>query len=193
MQHKIEDDLQSENTEVVFADSSTAAFHAFLSQEFAFIMLDARFSDADNHRLLSAMQKAKPVPILVISIKSGLHRAIKFFLEYDPFEEYPYTLVRSKDLVIDPIRREASIKNIKLKLTRKEFDLLHCLAANPGRVLTREQLYSHVWDEDNAFDVDAIVKTHISALRKKLATANVEYIKNIWGVGYIFEPEECRE
>lgn len=189
--HQFEDDLQSESIELVFADSSAVAFHAFLSQEFSFIMLDAKFSEADSHRLLSAMQKAKPVPVLILSIKSGFHRAIKFFLEHDTFEEYAYTLVRCKYLVIDPVRREASLKYKKLKLTRKEFDLLYYLAANPGRVLTREQLYSHVWDEDNAYDVDSIVKTHISALRKKLATANVEYIRNIWGVGYIFDSEKC--
>lgn len=216
LQHRIEDDLQSESTEVVFALSCAEALQVFLLQEFTMVLLDTSFSEVDSHHLLISMQKIKPIPILVISTKSGYRHAeikettvpyggkpftllesvdfaqsaVKAFLDHDPFEEYGYILARGKDLVIDPVQREVTLKGNKLKLTRKEFDLLYCLAVNPGRVLTREQLYSRVWMEDNVYDVDAIVKTHISALRKKLATADMEHIRNIWGVGYRFDSEE---
>ncbi len=223
MQCQVKKDLMNDDTEIVCVNTSEAALQAFSTTNFTMILLDSQFlysrSEEDSHRLLNSMQKANPIPILVISTKSGTNHAklkgidvpysgepftllesvnfaqgaIKTFLEYDPFEEYGYILARGKDLIIDPACREVTLKSSKLKLTRKEFDLLYCLAANPGRVLTREQLYSRVWAEDNAYDVDSIVKTHICALRKKLATADVEYIRNIWGVGYRFESEESEE
>ena len=74
-----------------------------------------------------------------------------------------------------------------MSLTRKEFDLLFCLASNPGKVFSREQLYDHVWDDTSAFNVSGVVKTYISALRQKMVGADAEYIKNIWGVDYKFE------
>ena len=74
-----------------------------------------------------------------------------------------------------------------MELTRKEFDLLFCLARHPGQVLSREQLYNLVWTEDNAINVDDVIKTHIKTLRKKLSQADTEYIQNVWGVGYRFQ------
>ena len=95
-----------------------------------------------------------------------------------------------KDLVIDPSTRQVFLKGKELNFTRKEFDLLFCLASNAGRVISREQLYEQVWSEDTAYDVDGLVKTHIKTLRKKLSESRTEYIKNVWGVGYRFSKEQ---
>lgn len=75
---------------------------------------------------------------------------------------------------------------------RKEFDLLFCLASHAGQVLSREQLYSLVWNNENAYDIDEAVKSQIKTLRKKLTAYNREYIKNVWGIGYRFV-DECKK
>ena len=93
------------------------------------------------------------------------------------------------DLVIEPSKRQAFLKGKKLNLTRKEFEMLLCLASNPGRVLTREQLYRQIWETDTSYNVDELVKAHIKTLRKKLSDADIQYIKNVWGVGYRFDHE----
>jgi DNA-binding winged helix-turn-helix (wHTH) protein len=104
-----------------------------------------------------------------------------------PTDKLCYTLAFGKDLVIDPNARTVYLKGRELSLTKKEFDLLFCLASNPGKVFSREQLYNHVWDDTSAYNVSGVVKTHISSLRQKMIGADAEYIKNIWGVGYKFE------
>ena len=46
-----------------------------------------------------------------------------------------------------------------------------------------------VWNEYAAYNVDDVVKAHIKALRQKLSKSEMEYIKNVWGVGYRFHFE----
>ena len=71
------------------------------------------------------------------------------------------------NLVIDSDRREITKDNQALSLSRKEFDLLHLLAANRGRVFDRQTLLSRVWGEDCYVD-DRTVDVHIRWLREKL-------------------------
>lgn len=92
------------------------------------------------------------------------------------------------DLKIFPDRYEAYFDEEQLELTPKEFELLLYLVKNKGRVLTRDQLLSTVWNYDFAGD-SRIVDVHISHLREKIEqdTKKPLYIKTIRGLGYKFE------
>ena len=92
------------------------------------------------------------------------------------------------DLKILPEHYEAFFKNDQLELTPKEFELLIYLSKNKGRVLTRDQLLSAVWNYDFAGDT-RIVDVHISHLREKIEqdTKKPIYIKTIRGLGYKLE------
>ena len=63
---------------------------------------------------------------------------MKHYVELHPTDKICYTLAFGKDLVIDPNARKVYLKGRELSLTRKEFDLLFCLASNPGKVFRRE-------------------------------------------------------
>lgn len=91
-------------------------------------------------------------------------------------------------LTIYPEKYEAYFRENLLELTLKEFELLHYLAQNKGRVLTRDQLLSSVWNYDFAGDT-RIVDVHISHLREKIEeeTKKPVYIKTIRGLGYKLE------
>ena len=89
-------------------------------------------------------------------------------------------------LSIRPTHRSVYVNGTLISLTRKEFDILFCMANHPGQVLSREQLYSYVWDSDTSFNIDEVVKAHIKTLRKKLSVYSHKYIENVWGVGYRF-------
>jgi two-component system alkaline phosphatase synthesis response regulator PhoP len=92
------------------------------------------------------------------------------------------------NLKIDPEKYEAYFNGNQLELTLKEFELLLYLAQNKGRVLTRDQLLSSVWNYDFAGDT-RIVDVHISHLREKVEvdTKKPVYIKTIRGLGYKLE------
>jgi two-component system, OmpR family, alkaline phosphatase synthesis response regulator PhoP len=83
---------------------------------------------------------------------------------------------------------EAYFAGKQLELTPKEFELLLYLAKHKGRVLTRDQLLSAVWNYDFAGDT-RIVDVHISHLREKIEhdTKKPLYIKTIRGLGYKLE------
>lgn len=92
-----------------------------------------------------------------------------------------------KDLVIIPERHEAFIKDKKLDLTPKEFDLLRILAASRGRVMTRDTLLEKVWGYEFIGDTRT-VDVHIRHLRMKLGddSSAPQYIETVRGVGYRF-------
>lgn len=92
------------------------------------------------------------------------------------------------ELIIFPERYEAEINNNVITFTRKEFELLYYLANHKGKVISRDQLLSGVWDYDFVGDT-RIVDVHISHLRDKIEpnTKKPIYIKTIRGLGYKME------
>ncbi|MEH7122769.1 response regulator transcription factor [Bacillus sp. JJ1532] len=104
----------------------------------------------------------------------------------DAADELEY--IQIVGLKIFPDQYEAYFEDELLELTPKEFELLLYLAKNKGRVLTRDQLLSAVWNYDFAGDT-RIVDVHISHLREKIEadTKKPIYIKTIRGLGYKLE------
>jgi len=91
-------------------------------------------------------------------------------------------VLRYAGLTLDPQGYEALMEGASLELTRTEFDLLHLLLRNPGRVFSRNYLLDTVW-EQNYIAGDRSVDNAILRLRKKLGPLG-EAIETVWGVGY---------
>lgn len=124
---------------------------------------------------------------VIARVKAILRRAV-IQVETSSVEENDDEGIKIVDLVIYPEKYETYFQNKKLELTPKEFELLVYLAKNKGRVHTRDQLLSSVWNYDFAGDT-RIVDVHISHLREKIEqdTRKPKYIKTIRGLGYKFE------
>ena len=101
------------------------------------------------------------------------------------------TAISIAGIVIDEGNFTARVQNRTLDLTYKEFELLHYLAAHPGRVFTREQLLSEVWGTDY-FGGTRTVDVHVRRLRAKLGE-NEGLISTVRGVGYGFARERDRD
>ncbi|MCC2672534.1 MAG: response regulator receiver domain protein (CheY-like), partial [Armatimonadetes bacterium] len=77
-------------------------------------------------------------------------------------------------------------------LTRREFTLLEALAANEGRVLTREAILDRVWMDEESYS--NTVDVHIGLLRKKVdAGRDVKLIQTVHGVGYSLRTPDTEE
>ena len=87
-------------------------------------------------------------------------------------------------LLVDPDSHTAVLDGTTLKLTPKEFQLLHLFVSNPGRAFSREFLLERVW-ETQFEGYDRAVDTHITRLRRKLGLLG-DSIVTVWGVGYRF-------
>lgn len=93
------------------------------------------------------------------------------------------------DLRIDPRSRKVQVAREEIELTPKEFDVLHLLASNEGKVFSRTAILEEVWDF--AFDGDpSTVTVHLRRLREKIEPdpARPRHLATVWGVGYRFDP-----
>ena len=88
------------------------------------------------------------------------------------------------DLTVETGTRRVRIAGELVHLTPTEFDLLVCLAGDPGRVLTRERLLADVWDWPSASGTRT-VDSHVKSLRAKIGAGRV---RTVHGVGYALEP-----
>src|SRR5690606_6337959 len=90
------------------------------------------------------------------------------------------------DLRIDPTRREVTFAGKRAQLTLTEFDILRCLAAKAGGVVSRDDILREVWADEAGKTNDRTIDVHIRALRKKIP-ALTKHIISIYGVGYKYE------
>lgn len=94
------------------------------------------------------------------------------------------TLRFFRDMVIDYSKREVSINDAQIALSRKEFDIVELLSIHSGQVFDRERIYDIVWGLDGDGSSDTIME-HIRKIRSKFAAVSLHsYIETVWGVGY---------
>jgi two-component system alkaline phosphatase synthesis response regulator PhoP len=92
------------------------------------------------------------------------------------------TTINIGSLSIDRERYMISVAGQEMILPRKEFELLSLLASKPGKVFTREEIYSSVWGEQVIVG-DRTIDVHIRKLREKIGE---DHIKTLKGIGYKF-------
>lgn len=125
---------------------------------------------------------AKPVrpKVLISRVKALLKRT------GEPATQTAYsedsTTVSVGNLVIDKERYLIRLDDKEMVLPRKEFELLSLLVSKPGKVFTREEIYSTVWGE-NVVVGDRTIDVHIRKLREKIGN---DHIKTLKGIGYKF-------
>lgn len=181
------------------------------------IILDVMLPDIDRFQILKKIRDTSNIPVLMLTAKSNEEdKVFGLRLGADDYLTKPFSInelmarvnslirryttlnpftadtdnILLKDMVIDKLNRTVSVKDIPVSLTGKEFDLLLFLASNKGRVFTKKQIYSQVWEEEYAFD-DSNIMSFISKLRKKIEPDpdHPFYILTVRGVGYRFNKE----
>lgn len=102
-------------------------------------------------------------------------------------DELGRTLLRYKNLVIDPQYRSVRVKGQDIELTNYEFETLYLLAQNPGQVFSKEQIYNQVW-KTPYYGAEDNVMSLIRRIRKKIEPdpSKPIYILTVWGIGYKF-------
>jgi DNA-binding response OmpR family regulator len=93
------------------------------------------------------------------------------------------------DITLDASMREVRKDGSPLRLTLKEFDLLHILIANPRRVFTRRELMQRVWGYQAVLETGTLT-VHVRRLREKVEDdpSRPRYLETVWGIGYRFVP-----
>ncbi|WP_347549329.1 response regulator transcription factor [Pseudalkalibacillus hwajinpoensis] len=125
---------------------------------------------------------------VVARVKAILRRVKQLEESKSAFQMEESEKIQVGELEVYPNNYESFFQGQIMEVTPKEFELLVYLIRHKGRVLTREQLLSAVWNYDFVGDT-RIVDVHVSHLREKIEqnTRKPEYIKTIRGLGYKLE------
>jgi DNA-binding response OmpR family regulator len=177
------------------------------------VLLDLDLPDLDGLDVLAAMRRHGDLPVIVLTGRrmesdriAGLERGADDYVvkpfsarelvarirtvlrraEHTP--DAPVEILTHDDLTIDRTAREVHLAGNRIDLTKREFDLLAFLAANPRRVFSRQELLSEVWGSSEDWQAPATVTEHVRRVRLKLEAdpANPRWIHNVRGVGYRF-------
>ena len=112
--------------------------------------------------------------VLIARVKALLKRKAKQISTENTIEV--------KSMVINKEKRDVKINDQSTHIPKIEFELLVLLASNPGKIFTREEIYSRIWGND-VYVSDRTLDVHIRKLREKIGQ---DFIKTIKGVGYGF-------
>jgi two-component system, OmpR family, response regulator len=208
--------LSKQDYQVESAEDGKSALAMFESFNPDLVILDVNLPDANGYALCQEMQSRTGVFILMLTSRTDESDKVRAFSQgADDYITKPFSLVELgarigailkrqrtvttaeqqclvfSNLVIDPVRREVKLNEDLVPLTALEFDLLHFLAGNPGRVWRRSDLIQQVWDYEYVGD-QRVVDVHIGQIRKKIEidTSQPALIQTVRGVGYKFESPE---
>lgn len=209
----IEDFLRLENIEVVKASSGEMALE-LLNDEVKLIVLDINMNGMNGIELCKKIRKLTFTPIIFLTCNNSQNdMLLGLGVGADDYMTKPFNPVELVARIKANIRRtsdynQGSIKdeiitfgdiaiykkgykvyknNVDVNLTSKEFNFLMFMIENAYIVLSRDQILNNVWG-DSFYD-ENLVNTTIKRLRKKIENnpEKPEYIKTIWGAGYVFE------
>ncbi|MFZ3130105.1 MAG: response regulator transcription factor [Desulfosporosinus sp.] len=150
------------------------------------IMITAKGEDGD--RIMGLDIGADDYIVKPFSPKEVMARIRAVLRRLDISEEQGKDIIRHPGLKINLSEYEVMIDGQPISLTKKEIEILWILAANPGKVFSRDNLLNSVWGYEYFGDART-VDTHIKRLRSKINfPESLSWnIKTIWGVGYKFE------
>ncbi len=198
--------LEEEGYTIVTATDGEKALELLTNENFDLVLLDWMLPKLTGLEVCKAYRlQNKTSPIIFLTAKdtvqetieglqAGANDYIKKPFSFDELVERIKIHFRNSEkeqvLTLGPIEMDLSkhlvmVNNVAITLTHREFELLHYLVKNKGKVCTRTQIIEDVWDIH--FDYDTgVIDVFMNAIRKKLNLKKEEdYIKTIRGVGYI--------
>jgi two-component system OmpR family response regulator len=208
--------LRYQGFEVETAADGTAALMAVDRFRPDLLVLDIMLPDIEGFEVADRLRgRGNDVPIIFLTARDASEDKLRgLTMGGDDYVTKPFSLeelvarVRNllrrtglaapetstlafEDLLLDEDTHEVSRAGEPVELTATEYRLLRYLMLNPRRVLTREQILTHVWDYD--FGGDArVLETYVSYLRKKLDRHGPSLIHTSRGVGYALRVPRTR-
>jgi two-component system response regulator RegX3 len=178
------------------------------------LLLDLTLPDGDGRDICREVRRRRDVPVIMLTARgTETDRIVGLEIGADDYVVKPFSSAEviariravlrrtgragdaappAGELTVDDVRVDVAARQAwrggeELELSRREFDLLAELVRNAGRVVTREDLMSRVWDE-NWFGSTKTLDVHIGWLRRKLGDdpAEPRYIHTVRGVGFRF-------
>jgi len=205
--------LEDEGYVVVEAGDGEQALELFAAHPADVVLIDVMLPGIDGFDVCRSLRRDSDVPIVMVTARDDTHDVVagleagaddyvtKPFVTKElsarirallrrvrPNEGAPSVLTFD-GLVVSPEAGEVQRDGRDIHLTKTEFRLLCELAANPNRVLSREQLLDKVWGY-GYFGDGRLVDVHVRRLRAKIEpdAAEPRYVVTVRGLGYKLQP-----
>lgn len=197
--------LRDEGYAVDAANNGADGLFNAESNDYDAIVLDVMMPQMDGWEVLKRLRKSKKTPVLMLTARDQSRDRVKGLdTGADDYVVKPFdlpellarlralirrsagkttNLVEIGDVSVDTAARVISLKGKPQELTAREYQLVEFMALHRGEVVTRTQLYEHLFDE-NESSLSNLLDVHVSNVRKKLGA---EFITTRRGHGYCIE------
>jgi len=203
--------LEKEGYSVHCTTKGLDGIKLFDKVKFSLVILDLMLPDISGEEVCNVLRKISEVHIFMLTAKSTLEDRIEGLnLGADEYLVKPFSpreltarvnalfrrininkseskVYNNGDLEINFDKRTVKIRGVEVNLTPNEFDIVHILSANMGKVFTREQLIERIMGIDFQ-GFDRTIDVHIKNIRKKIEedSRNPKYIITVTRIGYKF-------
>ena len=209
--------LQQNGYQVLTAHDGDTACHLVNTRHPHLIIMDVMMPQCNGLMATMRIRQNSNVPILMLSAKAeGSDRVLGLEAGADDYLVKPFyqqellarvkALLRRYDtlgsiretksddeiqvgnIILNTATKQLIVRGEPVRLTATEFKILQMMMATPGRVYSAEEIYERVWANE-AYSIENTVMVHISRIREKLELnpKKPEYLKVVWGIGYVFE------
>ena len=208
--------LSAQGYEVLEAENGRQAITLAATERPDLLVLDLGLPDEDGLQVIRQLREWSDMPIIILSVRdketdkvaaldygaddyvtkpfgmAELLARIRAALRHRLQAETPQPIYRAGDLMVDLARRKVSVGGREVRLTRKEYEILHVLITHAGKVLTHQQLLRAVWGPAYLTETHYL-RVYMGQLRQKIEADPTQprYLLTEPGVGYrLVESEE---
>ena len=204
--------LSAEGYSVLKAFNGLEALEKLNENTVHLMILDIMMPQLDGIKTLMKLRQSRNIPVILLSAKSedadkilGLTAGADDYVTkpFNPSElvarvrsqlrrytslgsiEKEKNYIVTGGLAIDTESKTVKLDGEKVRLTPIEYKILELLAKNKGRVLSADEIYRKVWNEESVVG-DNTIAVHVRHIREKIEINPKEprYLKVVWGIGY---------
>jgi DNA-binding response OmpR family regulator len=190
------------------AHDGQEALDLFETNTIDLVILDINLPKVNGIEVCKTIRKKSSVPIIMVTARvEDVDEILGFELGVDDYIKKPFnpevlvarikrlmknehrSMLTHKDLTIDPEKMIVLVGGVEKKLTVTQFNILYTLAAQKGKVFTRDQILDKAYDDYLPPDIfERTIDAHIKSIRKVIEKdpAHPEYILTVIGRGYKF-------
>lgn len=157
---------------------------------YSVIMLTAKGEETDKITGLTlGADDYMTKPFLPLELVARVKAQLRRYKKYNTIEERDEEVLTVSGLLLNDRTHECWLNEKQLNLTPTEFSILRILCQRKGQVVSAEELFHLIWEDEYYTKNNNTITVHIRHLREKMGDSfeNPKYIKTVWGCGYKIE------